>query len=108
MEGSLAHASFKKLSSGFFRNPLDSVSGQWDASEGGNADIAPGTWAAYLRWGSVHLKQTRFEIPVERPDIPAAEGGVVRRVYQVGILEPIVLGVTRLVQGEDLSLDNRG
>ena len=101
VEGALAHASFKKLSSGFFQSPLESVAGRWDMSEGGNADIAPGTWAEYLRWGSVHLKQTRSEIPVERPDIPVAEGGVLRRVYKVGILEHIVPDVTPMVQGDD-------
>ena len=102
VERSLAHSSCKKMSSGPWQNRLDTVAGQWDASEGGNGDIIPNnTWAAYLRWGSVHLKQTRETIPAEEAELSAAEGGITRRVYKVGFFEPIIPGTTPMVQGEE-------
>ncbi|KZV85623.1 hypothetical protein EXIGLDRAFT_565934, partial [Exidia glandulosa HHB12029] len=31
----------------------------WDRPENDGADVAPGTWAEYLRWASAHLEQDR-------------------------------------------------
>ena len=97
VEGALAHASLKKLSSGPWRSPLETVAGRWDVSDG---DITPGTWAAYLRWGSVHLEQTR-QLSIVEAETSAEEGGTPRKVYRVGFLEPIVRGKTPLVQGSE-------
>ncbi|KAK6072777.1 capsule polysaccharide biosynthesis protein [Seiridium cupressi] len=48
----LACASTMKLSHGLKNNKLVHLSKIWDRPEHADADIAPGTYAAYLRWGS--------------------------------------------------------
>jgi hypothetical protein len=48
-----------KLSHGLKNNKLVHLSKLWDLKENAEADIAPGSFAAYLRWGSIHVKQTR-------------------------------------------------
>lgn len=55
----LSGASTMKLSHGLKNNKLVHLAKLWDLPENAEADIAPGTYAAYLRWGSVHLEQTR-------------------------------------------------
>ncbi|KAK3315825.1 hypothetical protein B0H66DRAFT_271856 [Apodospora peruviana] len=60
----LANASTMKLSHGLKNNKLVHLSKLWDMPENADADIAPGTYAAYLRWGSVHLRQTRVLQPL--------------------------------------------
>lgn len=55
----LSHASTMKLSHGLKNNKLVHLSKLWDLPENADADIEPGTFAAYLRWGSIHLEQTR-------------------------------------------------
>lgn len=60
----LANASTMKLSHGLKNNKLVHLSKLWDLEENADADIAPGTYAAYLRWGSIHLEQTRTVEPL--------------------------------------------
>lgn len=55
----LSHASTMKLSHGLKNNKLVHLSKLWDLEENADADIAPGSFAAYLRWGSIHVQQTR-------------------------------------------------
>ena len=89
VEGALAHACFKKLSSGLWGNPLDTVAGTWDAHEE-DVDVKSGTWADYLRWGSVFLKQKR-QIPILEAEIPLDNSGAMQPIYEVGILEPVTI-----------------
>lgn len=60
----LSHASTLKLSHGLKNNKLVHLSKLWDLPENADADIGPGTFAAYLRWGSTHLEQTRSLEPL--------------------------------------------
>ena len=60
----LSHASTMKLSHGLKNNKLVHLSKLWDLPENADADIEPGTFAAYLRWGSIHLEQTRSLEPL--------------------------------------------
>lgn len=60
----LSSASTMKLSHGLKNNKLVHLSKLWDLPENADADIMPGTYAAYLRWGSVHLEQTRVLEPL--------------------------------------------
>lgn len=55
----LTNASTMKLSHGLKNNKMLHLSKIWDRPENADADIAAGTYAEYLRWGSVHLEQTR-------------------------------------------------
>ena len=91
VEGALAHACFKKMLSGLWRNRQETVAGRWDAEDGKNLDIKPGTWAEYLRWGSVFLEQRR-KLSIVQAEVPLHEGGLRRRIYEVGVLEPIIPG----------------
>ncbi|CAM1507708.1 Fc.00g045560.m01.CDS01 [Cosmosporella sp. VM-42] len=77
----LSHASTMKLSHGLKNNKIVHLSKLWDLPENSEADIAPGTYAAYLRWGSVHLEQTRIlqPLPVK------CRGGVLK----AGVLQAI-------------------
>lgn len=59
VQGLLSSASTMKLSHGLKNNKLVHLSKLWDLEENSAADVAPGTYAAYLRWGSVNLEQTR-------------------------------------------------
>ena len=93
VEGTLAEAAFKKLSSGPFEKA--SVSSIWSGSKDGRDDVREGTWAEYLRWGCVHLEQTREMVPLS--DVESLNGAK-RLVYKVGILEPIVPGETETIE----------
>jgi hypothetical protein len=53
-----------KLSHGLKNNKLVHLSKLWYLPENADADIEPGTIAAYLRWGSIHLEQTRSLQPL--------------------------------------------
>ena len=77
----LSNASTMKLSHGLKNNKLIHLAKLWDLPENADADIVPGTYSAYLRWGSVHLEQTRTlePLPVK------CDGGVIR----AGVLEPV-------------------
>lgn len=93
VEGTLATASFKKLSGGPFQNV--SLSSLWDRSIDGMDDIREATWAEYLRRGSVELEQTRELIPLADVE---GRSGIKRKVWKVGILESIVPGKTELIE----------
>ena len=60
----LSHAATLKLSHGLKNNKLVHLSKLWDLPENADADIKPGSFAAYLRWGSIHLEQTRSLEPL--------------------------------------------
>lgn len=94
VEGTLATASFKKLSGGPFQNV--SLSSLWDRSVDGMDDVREGTWAEYLRRGSVELEQTRELIPLGDVE---GRSGVKRKVWNVGILGLIEPGKTELING---------
>ena len=79
VEGLLSNASTMKLSHGLKNNKLVHLSKIWDLPENANADIALGTYAAYLRWGSENLEQTRVLQP-----LPIQCGG---NVLTAGLLE---------------------
>lgn len=64
VRGLLSSASTMKLSHGLKNNKLVHLSKLWDLPQNAEADIAPGTYAAYLRWGSIHLEQTRALEPL--------------------------------------------
>ena len=73
----LSTASTMKLSHGLKNNKLVHLAKLWDLPENEDADIAPGTYAAYLRWGSVHLEQTRtLEPPPVKCSAPVLKAGV--------------------------------
>ncbi|KAG9258506.1 putative capsule polysaccharide biosynthesis protein [Emericellopsis atlantica] len=75
----LAKASTMKLSHGLKNNKLVHLSKLWDLPENADADIKPGSFGAFLRWGSVHLDQTRSLAPLT----VRCAGGVLR----AGLLE---------------------
>ena len=60
----LACSSTMKLSHGLKKSKLILLAKLWDLPENEDADIKPGTFAAYLRWGSEHLEQTRVIEPL--------------------------------------------
>ncbi|KAH7310714.1 hypothetical protein B0I35DRAFT_439576 [Stachybotrys elegans] len=77
----LSNASTMKLSHGIENKKLVNLSKIWDMQEHADADITPGTYAAFLRWGSVHLDQTRTlkSLPVK------CSGGIIK----AGVLEAV-------------------
>ncbi|KAG0652503.1 O-glycosyltransferase [Hyphodiscus hymeniophilus] len=75
----LSNASTMKLSHGLKNNKLVHLSKLWDLPENADADIKPGSFAAYLRWGSEHLEQTRTIEP-----LPVKCSG---DVLEAGVLE---------------------
>jgi hypothetical protein len=58
VEDVMAHSSTMKLSHGL-PSAKEYLAAIWDAAETQEADNAPGTFAQYLRYGSVHVEQTR-------------------------------------------------
>lgn len=77
----LANSSTMKLSHGY-PGGKDFLADLWDLPENENADCEPGTFAEYLRWGSVHLDQTRKLVPYKIDNTKDT-------VYHVGVLEPV-------------------
>lgn len=77
----LSHASTMKLSHGLKNNKLGHLSKLWYLPENADADIEPGTFAAYLRWGSIHLEQT----PSLQPLLVACSS----EVLKAGVLEAV-------------------
>lgn len=73
-----------KMSQGIIPEPIP-LAKIWNRSENENADIAPGTWAEYLRWGSVHLDQDRPLVPLSK----AAKVALSTRVWTAGVLDII-------------------
>ncbi|MCJ1440296.1 MAG: hypothetical protein MMC23_000779 [Stictis urceolatum] len=79
----LANSAMMKLSHG---PPcgLENLATIWDEEQHKDDDIAPGTFAEYLRYGSVFWDQTR-QIKPTKVDTNAEE------VFKAGVLEPIKL-----------------
>ena len=77
----LANGSTMKLSHG--QGGSKFLADLWDLQENENADCEAGTFAEYLRWGSVHLNQTRKIVPKKIDNSN-------EKVYHAGVLEPIV------------------
>lgn len=83
--GLLSTSSIAKFGEGYWQPgmplPLPTL---WKEDPG--SDCKPGTWAAYLRWGSVNLEQTRrratYLEPIKIPDEKDT-------IYRVGVLEPV-------------------
>ncbi|KAI1132847.1 capsular polysaccharide synthesis protein-domain-containing protein [Nemania abortiva] len=77
----LANTSTMKLSHGP-PGALDSfLADLWDSEEHQEKDNVEGTFAAYLRYGSVHFEQTRKMVPVKM-------GWPAEEVLACGVLEP--------------------
>lgn len=77
----LANSSTMKLSHGH-PGGKDFLADLLDKSEYENKDCEPGTFGEYLRWGSVHLNQTREMIPYRVDNSK-------EKVYHIGVLEPV-------------------
>lgn len=83
VQGLLSSASTMKLSHGLKNNKLVHLAKLWDLPEHAGADIAPGSYAAYLRWGSTHLEQTRaLEPQVVNCNGPSLKAGVLEVVQE--------------------------
>jgi len=93
VDGTLAGASFKKLSQGPFEN--ETLSSLWSKAPDGRDDLREGTRAECFRWGSVDLEQTRKLQPLREVE---GRSGVKRKVWRVFVSEPIEPGKTELVQ----------
>jgi hypothetical protein len=80
----LARSSCCKFSSGTGRLGLKRlVAKHWSLAEHAGDDSQPGTWGEYLRWGSVHLRQTR---DIARFEVPEDVG----IITHVGPFEPVL------------------
>ena len=73
VEGILAMSSTMKLSRSLAVPGVEYLADIWDDPENRGADDESGTFAAYLRWASVHFEQTRELV---RVDMPVCEGAV--------------------------------
>ena len=65
--GILDTSSTMKLSHGLVTEQREYLARIWDEPENANADVQPTTFAAYLRWASVHFHQTRELTPLPLP-----------------------------------------
>jgi hypothetical protein len=81
VEGVLANSATMKLSHGP-PNGKQNLATLWDMKENSERDIEDGTFAAYLRYGSVNYNQTRKLMPTKI--VPTNE-----KVHKSGILEEI-------------------
>ncbi|KAL8325713.1 hypothetical protein RB597_008809 [Gaeumannomyces tritici] len=78
----LANRFVMKLCHGL-KDVLDEpLTSSWDDPQNDGVDCAPGTYAEYLRWGSVHLKQTR---KLE----PAVLEPLTTEPYKIGLYDPV-------------------
>ncbi|KAL4888795.1 hypothetical protein BDV59DRAFT_205784 [Aspergillus ambiguus] len=60
-----------------------SIAEHWGRPEHAEDDCQPGTWGEYLRYGSVHFRQTRAIVPISIPEeIP--------RITEVGLYEYVL------------------
>ncbi|KAJ4387225.1 hypothetical protein N0V93_007814 [Gnomoniopsis smithogilvyi] len=59
----LANTMTMKFCHGLKDAMASSLADLWDDTTNSDADNAPGTFAEYLRWGTVHLRQTRDLVP---------------------------------------------
>ncbi|KAH8674267.1 glycosyltransferase [Xylariales sp. PMI_506] len=81
VNATLANSSTMKLSHGHPDGLESCLAGFWDMKEHEDKDNVEGTFAAYLRYGSVHFDQTRELVPLKYELV--TEG-----VLTCGILEP--------------------
>jgi hypothetical protein len=65
--GILGMSSTMKLSHGLVTEEREYLARIWDEPENVDADRKPGTFAAHLRWASVHFQQDRELSPVSLP-----------------------------------------
>ncbi|KAH8802504.1 putative capsule polysaccharide biosynthesis protein [Xylogone sp. PMI_703] len=81
VEDVMAHSSTMKLSHGL-PSGKEYLAAIWDKDATGVADIAPGSFAEFMRYGSVHFKQTRSLKPLVIPPTTDTilKGGVVEAV----------------------------
>lgn len=77
----LANTLMMKFCHGLKGAMASSLADIWDAAGSANTDGDPDTFAGYLRWGAVHLRQTRKLAP--QPLTPARGP-----VHKVSLLEP--------------------
>ncbi len=77
----LTQSSMQKITHGKNLTKTEALGVLWDKEENAGKDCEPGTFAEVLRFGSVHLEQTR-----ERIDY--VEAKISERVIQKGLLEP--------------------
>ena len=63
----LGMSSTMKLSHGIVTEQREYLARIWDEPENTDADRKPGTFAAHLRWASVHFRQTRELVPLSLP-----------------------------------------
>ena len=73
VESILANSATMKVSHGLVTAGREYLAEIWDKPENHGADIAPGSFAAYLRWASEHLEQTRA---MTRVVMPVCEGSI--------------------------------
>jgi hypothetical protein len=98
VEGALATGIVKSFSQGPWDPSIPNLAAKW--SKEIDADARHGTWAGYLRWGAVHLEQTRELEPLPEGEIEktAAQGGTPRKIWSAGLLEPIKPGQTPVAE----------
>jgi hypothetical protein len=77
----LTNSSTMKLSHGY-PGGKDFLPDLWDLPENENAGCESGTYAEYLRWGSVHLDQTKKLISYRIDNTK-------EKIYHVGVLEAV-------------------
>lgn len=73
VESILANSATMKVSHGLVTAGREYLVEIWDKPENRGADIEPGSFAAYLRWVSEHLEQTR---KMARVVMPVCESAV--------------------------------
>ncbi|KAI1345340.1 hypothetical protein F5Y01DRAFT_309142 [Xylaria sp. FL0043] len=85
----LAHSSLCKFSQGTARLGLKFVLGKyWSRPENSMVDCQPGTWGCFLRYGSVHLRQTRMRgrylepLRIARCHPEGRDSGTVAALYE--------------------------
>ncbi|RYP01831.1 hypothetical protein DL764_006062 [Monosporascus ibericus] len=67
VDGILATSSTMKISHGIVTEQREYLARIWDEPEHADADRAPGTFAEYLRWASVHYHQKKELVPLLLP-----------------------------------------
>ena len=87
VQGILNTSSTMKLSHGLVTEQREYLARIWDEPENAEADRRPGTFAAHLRWASIHFQQTRELIALLLPlrEDALLTGGLLR---VVGIPHP--------------------
>ena len=81
VQGILGMSSTMKVSHGLKTRGREYLAELWDKPENKDADRVDGTFAAYLRWASVHFQQTKNLTPVKMPSLSKAllEGDILSK-----------------------------